>query len=947
MPYSPLVSKIRCHHPNKQKSRVCNRNYLVYIATREGVDLSDVTYLKIEQQMETLDDGNVSIESANELYAKYIAERPGSHGLFGNFNVENLNAVANNLADLTASGKTIYRGIVSLSEQDALALGYAGNDNAKDKWVQFMRSTMPDVAKQFNIPIDKLKWTAAIHMEKHHPHCHYMFWHDGDAITNPYIHISKQNACRELLSKEMFREEREQEQINKTLYRDLLLDTGHKILEKETSEIMAHVSTSNRSLIMGRINNDTLQDFGNKLLLLSAQLPTSGRLNYQLLPPDVKSKVDNFVSELLQEKELRKEYLSYLQTADNISRTYSVSENHFKVNHEKADEDMRKRLANTVLKSCRNLTRDYQIFDKYVNRADLLSSATVISDQSISEPSSDKALDISDLPDISEYDDLDFIYAYNCEYKKALKYIYDPKIKDIPKAVSILNNQAAKNNILACMELGKLYVNEIVPNITTGEALKIGHQFYKKAYAGLMHLEAEKPKSSYEYKLGKLLEKGYGTPIDYEKARYYYQLSSDKENKYARYSLGSMYLYEKIAPFNENNRKDLIKAGIKYIKQSADQNFAYAAYTYAKFCETESFLSLTDKELKHYYSIALEGFKEMLNERRDDNLLYRIGTMYYNGQGTASDHDIAYNYFKEAADLNNVNAQYALGKTYSDQESKYFDIDKAIKYFQLAAKKNNIYAMASLGDIYSNSTLAHYDVNKAIEYYQKSLNQGNEFASYRLGILYSNPDLNCYDMKKAINYLELATQKGNDLAAYKLGNIYSTTDSEYYDLKKAIHYLDHAAKYENDFAYYKLGIIYLEPNSIYYNPSHGLDYLKKAMNAGNIYAQAKLGNLYLWGKHPAIEKDVEKGLTLLQMAAAEGNEYAQTSLDIYRDIQNNTGNNLLIKAGYTCFRSAFATLTQHRRTPDPYTDPAIRNIGKAARKAMATRMGKYVNRDTT
>lgn len=42
--HAPLISKIRCHNPNKQKSRVCNRNYLIYIATREGVDLSDPLY---------------------------------------------------------------------------------------------------------------------------------------------------------------------------------------------------------------------------------------------------------------------------------------------------------------------------------------------------------------------------------------------------------------------------------------------------------------------------------------------------------------------------------------------------------------------------------------------------------------------------------------------------------------------------------------------------------------------------------------------------------------------------------------------------------------------------------------------------------------------------------------------------------------------------------------
>lgn len=911
MPYSPLVSKIRCHHPNKQKSRICNRNYLVYIATREGVDLSDITYLKIEQQLEELNDTNVSIESANDLYAKYIAERPGSHGLFGNFDITSVNAVANHLADLTSSGKTIYRGIVSLSEKDAKELGYIG-DTSKDKWVQFMRASMPDLSKQFNIPIDKLKWTAAVHMEKNHPHCHYMFWHDGEVITNPYIHTSVQHACREILSKEMFKEEREQEQINKTLHRDLLLDTGHKFLEKETSSILSQVT--NKSLVMGRINNDTLEGFGKKLLQLSAQLPESGRLNYKLLPPEVKAKVDDFVTDLLQEKEIQKEYLSYLQTADNISRTYSVSQNHFDINHKKADEDIRKRLANTILKSCRNLVREVNIFDKYIDRSELLSEDAAVIDSPEQEPSEatpiENSYDIAVLPDISEYDDIEFQYNWNNEYKRALKLIYDPKTKDILQAVDILKTQASQSNVLACMELGKIYCNELVPSISTHDSQKSGQQYYQKAFAGLLKLEAREPKASYEYKLGKLFEKGYGTSVDYEKARHYYELAAYSENKYAQYSLGSMYLHEHIAAFTNENRTDLIKTGLSYIKQSADQGFAYAAYSFAKTHETESFLHLSPDELKYYYSVSLGGFQKMLAERRDDNLLYRIGTMYYHGQGTDPDQEIAFNYFKEAAELNNVNAQYALGKTYADRESGHFDLDKAIKYLDKAIKKNNIYAMTALGDIYCNpDNELHYDIEKGITHYTNAYEHGNEQAAYKLGSLYSNPELECYHLEKAIKYLDIAADKGNE------------------------------------FACYKLGVIYLDPDSSHFNPDQGLALLNKAIDTGNVYAQAKLGNMYLWGKNPAVKKDVEKGLSLLRQAAAGGNEYAQTSIDIYQDIQNNIGSNLMIKAGYGCFRSAFATLSQHRRSPDPYADPAIRNIGKAARKALATRMGKYVDQN--
>lgn len=818
MPHSPLVSKIRCHNPNKNKSRVCNRNYVIYIATREGVDLTN-----IESKIETLDDSGITEESANDLYARYIAERPGSNGLFGNIDCSDINQVGNSLADLTAQGKTIYRGIVSLSEADAIDLGY----NQKEAWVNFMRSTLPDVADVFHVPIDKLQWCAAVHMEQKHPHCHYMFWSSDDHVTDPYIHVSKQDKCREILSKEVFRAEREQEIINKTLQRDLLLDLGKDILNENTDQII-----KNESQIMGRINNEILGEYGEKLLSLSAQLPDHGKLQYKLLQPEIKEKVDAFVNDVLQQSELKKQYNKYLQSVDKISLTYSASHSHMNTNRSIADEDIRKRLANVVLKNCNTLIRDQAIFDKYINRAEYLAENEVSSDQS----SDLNKYDDNSYPDIDpEYDETDFIYDYNKSYKKALNLIYDPEQRDMKAAVNILISQSAQNNVLACLELGKLYASELVPGISGETSKSLSQEYYQKAYRGLMVLEKQEPKAAYEYKIGKLLEKGNGIQQDYKEAQKYYEKASCTGYKYAQYALGSMYLHENIEAFTKENRSDLINTGLHYIKQSADQNFAYAAYTYANTSESESFMQIGEDELNNYYSAALSGFQRMLAERRDDNLLYRIGTMYYAGQGTPADQEAALEYFKEAAELKNVNAQYALGKTYADPESGHYNLQEAIIYFNLAEA------------------------------------QGNTFASYDLGKIYLNYEETLYDPEKGMKYLDTAIQSGNK------------------------------------------------------------------------YALAKKGNIYLWGKHPGIEKDVQRGLVLLQEAAEKGNEYAQTSIDIYNDIQINQGINLLVRTGYRCFRSIFSSLVQSRNRQDELK--LFLDKSKEARKAALTRAGKYKDVD--
>lgn len=745
MPHSPLISKIRCHHPNKSKSRVCNRNYLIYIATREGVDLTN-----IESKIENLEDDRITEESANDLYAKYIAERPHSHGLFGNIDCSDVNQVGNNLADLTSQGKVIYRGIVSLKEEDALELGY----DKKENWVNFIRATIPDVADVFNIPVDKLQWCAAVHMEQGHPHCHYMFWSADDKVTNPYIHVSKQDTVRELLSKEMFKAEREQEIINKTLQRDLLVDLGKDLLEKNTKKIVNLAKSDSR--IMGRISNDTLGEYGQKLLSLSAQLPERGRLNYKFLQPDIKDKVDDFVNDILSQRELHKQYRAYLQAVDKISQTYSTSRKHLEINRQIADEDIKKRLANVVLKSCRSLIREQNIFDKYADHAAFLSEESP-------DPDEPDAVD-QDIE--SEYTDDDFIYDYNPAYKKALSLIYDPVQRDMATAVKSLISQSAQNNVLACMELGKLYASGLVPGMATETAKSLSQEYYHKAYQGLKKLEQQEPKAAYEYKLGKLLEKGNGIPLDYEKAREYYEMASSSGNKYAQYSLGSMYLHENIEKFTKENRSNLIAKGLHYVKNSADQNFAYAAYTYAKTCEAESFMNISEDELHSYYSSALSGFCSMLGEKRDDNLLYRIGTMHYAGQGTPADQEAAFSYFKEAADLNNANAQYALGKTYADPESGHYNIPEAIRYFELAEAQGKSFASYELGKIYLDHEGSCYDPDKGLAYLKKAAESGNIYALAKMGNIYlwgKHPGIE-KDVQRGLSLLQEAAAGGNEYA---------------------------------------------------------------------------------------------------------------------------------------------------------------------------------------
>lgn len=354
--HSPLISKIRCHNPNQKKSKVCNRNYLVYIATREGVDLTSTSYEQaFQNEIQAMEDPAQQTAAPNDLYIKYIAERPRSNGLFGNIDQLDPTTLGNHLADLTASGRNIYRGIVSLSGQDALELGY----DQKESWERYMHAIVPDVAAQFNIPVDKLQWAAAVHMEKSHPHCHYMFWSSEAKVRSPYIHEATQNKCREILSKEMFKAEREQEVINKTTARDLLLDLSKKSIKSDFDQLKhALVPGTSIAKIPGRIKDEMLDSINSKLLDLIDSLPSKGRINYTMMPPEIKLKIDDITKLLLSHPDFKKEYATYIQAAEKITKTYSPIKSKQEYSKHAAERDMYKRIGNIILSSAKTLKQE-------------------------------------------------------------------------------------------------------------------------------------------------------------------------------------------------------------------------------------------------------------------------------------------------------------------------------------------------------------------------------------------------------------------------------------------------------------------------------------------------------------------------------------------------------------------------------------------------------------
>lgn len=851
-----LITHIECDNPNKGKgAAIHNFNALAYIATRDGVDMTDID---LEQQIRQMEQENQI--SSNEQYMKYIHNRTGSQGLFGNIDVSNPYDTAKYVSDLTKQGRVIYRGFVSLREDDALQLGF----DEKQAWVDYIRQVMPDIAKEFHIPIDKLEWAGAFHVKEGHPHCHFMFWSKDPMIQKSFVSVGTNVRCRELLSKEMFHMEQEQAVIDKTIARDLLLDTTKAFSEDELNLLFQR-----KEKMSSLFKTEDVQKFSKELLQFSATLPASGRLVYKLLPPESKKELDALTDRILKTQPLATDYYRYLIHADAISDSYSASEHHRNINRQIADEDIRKRMGNQILRTCKKMLSEKELLSQYYPQFQKM-----LEESPKSEVSSPDPIDNADFippeltpPDLpspillnpkagstvaSEMSSLDIHYKmdWSADYKQAMKMLYDDTVKDKTDAVRLLTKESAGNNILASHELAKLYEK----GISVEKNAEKAHDLYEKARAGfeccLSDPKYKKMHSYIHYRIGKYYERGLGTPQDDSKAIRSFINAS--HNKYAQYALASMYKMQKGITITAENKSEWLKTICQLYKSSADQDFPYAAYAYAKNLEENpTLLPCSEAEIKQYYTQAFEGFSKMLQENGDDNLYYRLGTMYYGGKGTAQDQDKAVECFLKSAEYHNANAQYALGKTYADSNTKYYNLDKAHEMFQLAAAQDNPYAALALADLYSDRETSYYNPHHALKLYQDSLAKLPEQASYKLGMLYASEECPFHNTEKAIEHLKYA-----------------------------------ADTYSNQYAQYALARILLNEKSPAYSFECGFDYLNRSVSQGNLYARTKLGSMYLWGTRD-LKADVPLGKAILQNAVKDGSEYASQTLTMYENYQKD------------------------------------------------------------
>ena len=807
----------------------------------------------------TIIERNADVIGNRQNFVGYMAMRPGvqkrgSHGLFNEKDEPIiLDRVANEIANHKGN---VWSHVISLRREDAIRLGY---DNS-EAWRQLVMRHISDIAKNQKISLCNLKWYAAFHDTTHHPHIHLLVYSENTKegfLTNEGI-----NKIRSAFANDIFHDDLQSIYQEQTLSRDEL-----KAVSKTEFESVV------RKIQQSDFENPQLENLIRKLY--SQLQNVKGKKVYGYLPQEVKETVNSIFSELANDDNIRQLYEKWCSLESLKYKTYTQKEKELPpLVDNKVFQPVRNMIIRTVL------DMNYPVIDVEIEEPepteqfandDFYVDILLKFDESEQSENDKVTFSDNDEPtaedfiwsnenevtvDIEDYEPQSKYYLkWSTAYKEACKIIYNKqsKLEDFQKAEQLLLNESRSGNVLAIQDLGKLYSTDKL-----GEKdEKKSFSFYEEAFQGFMEIEPDsdfmfpyepkfdgqimKPvnmRSYVWYRTGKMQCYGLGTEQNYEKAFQWFLKSAQEDNKFAQYSLANLCYY------GTGVEKDLPQAFLWYQKSSS-QGQPYASYAVAQLYDKGEYVSKNAETAQGYYKVALLGFLKLENkDQADDNLYYKLGSMFKNGLGTEADISKAIDYFKRSAEMNNKNGLYEYGKALIQGKHIEADLNKGLECIEKAIKLGNTNAKRFLALEFISGGYFPQDIEKGIAMLTECADEGDSFACFKLGQIYLKGEIVPQDLERAEKYLLLA--EDNEFTQYAFGKLY--LQEEKYDIQKAV------------------------------------DYFEKSADK-NMWSSYQLGRLYLFGADE-LEKDKEKAVEWLTKSANDGNEYVQNMLNNIDDFEN-------------------------------------------------------------
>lgn len=339
---SALIYKQRFFHPNHPKTAVSNYVHIGYIATRPGA----------------------------------VRHQNMNHGLFGKLRPGELQVftawqeVARTAREISRQGKNMYRSVISFRKEMAQELGLTDFS----AWQQYIEQHMATIAAQNNIKTENLCWAAAFHNEKDHPHLHVVFWDRQQQIMKNFTHPEVPNRIRKQLIKDTFSYKIKEFCASRDKYKSGISEITDQMVN-EFEEYLKRLDPKSFQVFQRRFQDEdedsllrlpkhhlvepqSVKHLAEKLFELRSQMPKTGRLAYQLLPPETKALLDMLVQDLLREKRYLAQMVEdYVQAKLDLAMLYDTDPGHIQKNRDKYQVEAEKRIVNRILATVRTMIR--------------------------------------------------------------------------------------------------------------------------------------------------------------------------------------------------------------------------------------------------------------------------------------------------------------------------------------------------------------------------------------------------------------------------------------------------------------------------------------------------------------------------------------------------------------------------------------------------------------
>jgi TPR repeat protein len=152
----------------------------------------------------------------------------------------------------------------------------------------------------------------------------------------------------------------------------------------------------------------------------------------------------------------------------------------------------------------------------------------------------------------------------------------------------------------------------------------------------------------------------------------------------------------------------------------------------------------------------------------DADAQFKLGVMYYEGEGVPKDAAEAVKWFRSAAEQGFPFVQFNLGVMYFKGEGVPKDDAEAVKWFRRAAEQGFAMAQFNLGVSYYKGEGVPKDDAEAVKWFRRAAEQRHDAAQLQLGGMYAKGEGVPKDAAEAVKWFRLAAEQGNDAGQLQL-----------------------------------------------------------------------------------------------------------------------------------------------------------------------------------